>query len=90
MQRTTGIPLSRYHFTFALKLPQAPQHVWLLNHVRFWLINLTWLAKNEALFNGITLYSAGLPIHRLKTYLLESLVADAGVRGDGALLRCIE
>ena len=90
MQRTTGISLSRYHFTFALKLPPAPQHVWLINHVRYWLFNLTWLTRNEALFNGITLYSAGLPIHRLKTYLFEAFVVDAGIRGDGTLLRCIE
>ena len=88
MRDATGITLDRIQFTFSLIQYPATQHVWLLDHIRYWFYQLVWLTRNEA-FTGQIIYGVGLFVHRLKTYLIESCIVDAGVRGDVPLERVI-
>ena len=70
--RKIGLPLSRTKFTFNLTSYAAEEHVWFINHIKYWLFQVNWLSKNEALFTGHIHFAAGLPTHRLRTYLLEA------------------
>ena len=88
--RKTGLHLSRTKFTFNLTSYAAEEHGWFINHIRYWLFQVIRLSRNEALFTGHIHFAAGLPTHRLRTYLLEALLVDARMRGSVPLQMMIE
>ena len=52
-------------------------------------MQVVWLTRNEALHGGGIIYGAGLPVQKLKTYLLEALRVDVEMADNSILDRLL-
>ena len=90
LYHATGLRIYRAKFTFNLTSYPALEHEWLIKHLQYWFMQITWITRNEALHTGDILYGAGLPVVRLQTYLREACMVDPSMVGNRQLERIID